>query len=142
MNKELTAKASTTINVPIAKVWDALVNPKSIKLYMFGTDVVSSWKVGSPIVWKGLWEGKQYEDKGVILKLEPPNSLQYTHFSPLTGLQDVPENYHTLTYQLTEKGLHTVVALNQDNNKSEREKEHSQKMWETMLVGLKEMLEG
>jgi len=50
MDKNLIAKASITINAPRAKVWDAFVNPAVIKQYMFGTNVVSDWKVGSPIV--------------------------------------------------------------------------------------------
>jgi uncharacterized protein YndB with AHSA1/START domain len=102
MVENLIAKSSITVNVPVAKMWDALVNPSIIKQYMFGTEVVSDWKVGSPIVWKGIWKDKPYEDKGVILKIMPEQTLQYTHFSPLSGDPDVPENYHTLTYKLSD----------------------------------------
>src|SRR5882672_843855 len=101
MSKGLIAKSSIVINVPVAKVWDALVNPAIIKQYMFGTEVVSDWKENSPIVWKGIWEGKPYEDKGVILKIVPGKLFQNTHFSPLLGAADIPKNYHTLTYELT-----------------------------------------
>ncbi len=103
MNKEFDAKASTTINAPTARVWDALINPTSIKQYMFGTNVTSDWKKGSRILWKGEWEGKAYEDKGVILQIEAQRKLQYSHFSPLAGLPDKPENYHTVTIELTGK---------------------------------------
>lgn len=140
-NKGLIAKASTTVDAPIAKVWDALTNPEVIKQFMFGTETVSEWKEGSPIVWKGMWEGKSYEDKGVILKIEPQRMLQYSHFSPLSGAPDVPENYHTLTYELSKKGDKTLVVLSQDNNSTEEAREHSQKMWEMMLVSLKNVLE-
>ena len=57
MGENLTAKSSITINASIAKVWEALVNPSIIKQYMFGTEVVSDWKEGSSIVWKGIWKG-------------------------------------------------------------------------------------
>lgn len=53
MNKELIAKVSTTVNAPIARVWEALTKPEIIKQYMFGANVVSDWRVGSSIVWKG-----------------------------------------------------------------------------------------
>ena len=76
MKNTLIAKAHITISAPIAKVWDALVNPEMIKQYMFGTNAVSDWKEGSPIVWEGEWEGKPYEDKGVILQLKPERVLQ------------------------------------------------------------------
>ena len=69
-NEMYIAKVSTTINAPITKVWDALTNPEIIRQFMFGTEVVSEWSKGSPIVWKGTWEGKPYEDKGVILAIE------------------------------------------------------------------------
>jgi uncharacterized protein YndB with AHSA1/START domain len=141
MNKEFDAKASTTINAPTARVWDALINPTSIKQYMFGTNVTSDWKKGSRISWKGEWEGKAYEDKGVILQIEPQRKLQYTHFSPLAGLPDKPENYHTVTIELTGKGTQTVVALMQDKNANQKEREHSEKNWATMLAGLKKFLE-
>jgi len=90
MSHGFMANAEIGINAPIAKVWDALVNPETIKQYMFGTNVVSDWKEGSPIVWKGEWQGKTYEDKGVILRLVPRQIIQYSHFSPLSGLPDVP----------------------------------------------------
>jgi len=141
MNKGLVAKASTTINVSVTRVWDALTNPEIIKQYMFGTNVISNWKEGSPIIWKGEWQGKAYEDKGLILKLEPYNLIQYSHFSPLSGLPDVPENYHTVTVELSSKGRETLVLLSQDNNSNEQEREHSEKNWENMLVGLKKILE-
>jgi uncharacterized protein YndB with AHSA1/START domain len=141
MKKDLIAKTSLTINAPRIKVWDALVNPEAIKKYMFGTNVVTNWKEGSPIVWKGEWQGKSYEDKGVILKLEPFQTLKYSHFSPLSGLTDKPENYHTVTVELSDDELHTNVSLSQDNNPNEQEREHSEENWGMMLVAMKKFLE-
>ncbi len=71
MDRGYIAEKSIAINAPIADVWDALVNPATIKQYMFGADAVSEWKEGSPIVFRGEWEGVEYEDKGVILRFEP-----------------------------------------------------------------------
>ena len=65
------ARAEVKIYARPGRVWEALVNPETIRRYMFGTDAVSDWKEGSPITWKGEWEGKHYEDRGVILRLEP-----------------------------------------------------------------------
>jgi uncharacterized protein YndB with AHSA1/START domain len=136
------ARSSITVAAPPDKVWHALVTPAAIKQYMFGTTVVSDWKEGSPIVWKGEWQGKRYEDKGVIRQLSPGRALQYTHFSPLAGLPDRPENYHTVTIQLSPEGNHTRVSLTQDNNPTEDARSHSEKNWGVMLGGLKKFLEG
>jgi uncharacterized protein YndB with AHSA1/START domain len=142
MNKKFTAKATKTINAPLSKVWQALVNPEIIKQYLFNTEVISDWKVGSPIIYRGEWEGKPFEDKGEILKLEPEKVLSNTHWSPLAGGPDSPENYHTVTYTLTEKRNGTAVTITQDNNATEDEKKHSEKNWKTVLAGMKKLLEG
>src|SRR5687768_14828549 len=126
MKKDHIAKATATINASAATVWDALVQPEKIRKYMFGTNVVSDWKQGSPITWKGEWQGRAYEDKGTILKFSPPRMLQYTHFSPLTGQPDKPENYHTVTIELAGEGAKTNVTLTQDNNPTEEARHHSE----------------
>ena len=141
MGKGLVATASTTINAPPSDVWDALVDPEKIREYMFGTNVVSDWKEGSPIVWKGDWKGRSYEDKGVIRRLTPPRVLEYTHFSPLAGQPDKPENYHTVTIELSGKEATTNVRLSQDNNSNDDEKRESEKNWSMMLDGLKKLVE-
>ena len=142
MEKNLIAKASLRINAPREKVWDALVNPNAIHQYMFGTHVVSDWQVGGPIVWRGEWQGKSYEDKGVILELTPGRKFQYSHFSPLSGLPDAPENYHTVTIALSAVGSQTQVVLTQDHNSTDEERSHSEKNWEMMLAELKKYLNG
>jgi len=141
MKNTLIAKAHITINAPVASVWNALVNPEMIKQYMFGTNAISDWKEGSPIVWKGEWEGKQYEDKGKIIQLRPESMLQYSHFSPLTGQADVPANYHTITIELSPDDKNTLLSLSQDNNATEEDREHSEKMWGMTLTGIKQILE-
>ena len=142
MNKKFTATATATIDAPVSKVWQALVNPEIIKQYLFNTDVISDWKVGSPIIYRGEWEGKPFEDKGKILEMEPERLLKSTHWSPLSGVPNTPENYHTVTYTLSEKGDGTQVTITQDNNASEEEKAHSEKNWQTVLAGMKKLLEG
>lgn len=139
--KKFIAHAETRIYAPPRRVWDALVNPAIIRRYMFGTTVVSDWKEGSPVTWKGEWEGRTYEDKGKILRFEPEKMLQYSHFSPLSGHSDIPEHYHTVTIELSVEGDYTRVSLSQDNNATSEARGHSQKNWEMMLAGLKKVLE-
>ena len=65
-----------------------------------------------------------------------------THFSPLSGDEDVPANYHTLLYELEGDGDTTRLSVSQGNNASEEEAEHSKGTWEKMLAGLKDVVEG
>jgi uncharacterized protein YndB with AHSA1/START domain len=141
MSKNLVAKATTSIGAARSKVWEALVTPDAIKQYMFGADVESDWSEGSKITWKGEMKGKKYEDKGVILKIAPQKTLQYSHFSPLTGKADKPENYHTVTINLSGSGNKTEVLLSQDNNPNEEARKESAKNWGAMLEGLKKYVE-
>lgn len=141
MAKGQVARASVAINVPISKVWNALVDPGAIKRYMFGATVVSDWREGSSIVWKGEWQGRPYQDKGVILRFKPDRTLEYTHFSPLSGVPDTPDNYHTVTFELSTEGNKTRIVLSQDNNPTEQAREHSERNWNTMLATLKKFLE-
>lgn len=141
MEIKLIAHVKTVINAPLEKVWDALVNPIMIKEYMFGTTVVSDWKEGSQILWGGEWNGKSYEDTGTILEFKEQNTLQYSHFSPLSGKPDLPENYHIVTIKITALKKGVEVALTQDNNETEKEQKHSEGNWNAMLDGLKKFLE-
>jgi uncharacterized protein YndB with AHSA1/START domain len=136
------ATAQIEIDASPDRVWSALTDPEQIEKYMFGSRVETDWKPGSPIVWKGEYEGKRYEDKGEIVEIEPKRRLKVTHFSPLSGQEDVPENYHTLVYELDEHDGHTRVSLSQDGNASEEAAEHSKANWQTMLSGLKNLIEG
>ncbi len=133
--------ASIEINAPKSKVWDALINPVQIKKYLFGTDAISDWKVGSPIKFTGVWEGKPYEDKGTILQIDKEKTLRYNYWSNFSGQEDKPENYQVVTYNLTEGNGKTKFTLTQDNCKSEEAREHSEKNWAMVLNTIKELVE-
>jgi uncharacterized protein YndB with AHSA1/START domain len=141
MENDLIAKAQLTIDAQADQVWKALTDPAMIKQYMFGADVQSEWKPGSMITWRGEWKGKSYEDKGVIQEINPPVKLQYTHFSPLSGEEDKPGNYHIVTIELTDDHTKTIVTLTQDKNATEEAKAHSEKNWMAMLTAMKTLLE-
>jgi len=142
MKNILVAKATATINAPAAKVWDALTNPAMIKQYLMGADVITDWKEGSPILYKGTYEGKAYEDKGSVVKVVPEKLLLTTHWSPLSGTPDSPDNYHQVSYTLEQEndGIHLSIA--QDNNASSEEQEQNASFWQTALDTIKKLLEG
>jgi uncharacterized protein YndB with AHSA1/START domain len=141
MRESLPATAEITIEGSVSQVWDALINPDKIKRYMFGAEAVSDWKVGSPIVWKGEWKGKPFQDKGRILEIQQGKRLRYSHFSPLSGEPDRPESYHTVTIQVEGVDGHVHVDLSQDNAGSEQGREESNRNWSMMLQGLKKTVE-
>ncbi len=133
----IVATAEIDIAAAPDRVWETLTQPAAVKQWMFGSDLETDWQVGSPIVWKGEYEGNSYEDKGEVLEYDAPNRLSVSHFSPTTGQDDVPENYHTLVWVLTPVDEGTHVTLTQDNNGSEDEAEHSAENWQHALEGIK-----
>ena len=135
------ASSTITIQASADRVWSVLTDPGAIKEFMFGTEVVTDWTVGGPIVWRGVWKGKNYEDKGVILELEPGKRLVNTHFSPLSGQEDTPGNYHTLTWTLEPEDGMTKLTLAQDNNASADEAAHSKGMWDSLMESVKNIAE-
>ncbi len=140
-NEGLVARATIAIAADPGEVWVALVDPGAIKQYMFGATVVSEWRPGGPIVWRGVWQGHAYEDRGEILRVRPGESLQYTHFSPLSGLPDEPVNYHTVTIDLSPEGTGTRVSLAQDGSTSAEARDHSERNWSAMLSALRDYVE-
>ena len=137
----LTLKTEITFKAPIAKVWQGLTDPAIVKQYFFGTNLKSDYKVGSPITFSGEWDGKTYEDKGTVLEIEAPKLLKYTYWSSMSGTEDKPENYNTVTYELKAGDGVTVLIITQDGVKNEEAKEHSDQMWRSVFDGLKKIIE-
>jgi uncharacterized protein YndB with AHSA1/START domain len=141
MASKFEARATISIDAPAAQVWQALTKPELIKQYLFGTEVTTDWKVGSPITYRGEWKGKPYEDKGKVLQIAPEKLLVSTFWSALAGQPDVPENYKTVKYELSAVSGGTNLTITQDNNDSQDEADHSAQNWETVLQGMKKLLE-
>ena len=146
MGKGLVATAVTTIQAPRERVWGALIDPEQIKQYMFGANVISEWRVGSPIVWRGEWKGKPYEDRGEVLRIDRNERLEYSHWSPKAGSGGGGEGgdaigRHNVTIELSGEGDSTRVLLSQDNNPTEDARTHSEQTWNAMLAALKKHLE-
>jgi len=111
----LIVKNTITINAPTSKVWDALVNPQQTKKYMFGCETVSDWKPGSPLLWKGVFDGKELVAvKGTVVSIQPEKYLEYTTIDPNNpNMEDIPENYLTVTYDLKPVDGNTLLTVTQ-----------------------------
>ncbi len=135
------ARAQVRIDAPPQRVWDVLTSPEPRPEIMFGARTVTDWEPGHPITWSGVWEGHAFEDKGEVVEVDPPRRLVVTHFSPMSGQADVPENYHRLRYLLEPADGGTTVVLEQDNNPTPESAQHSADNWRMMLDGLKKVAE-
>ena len=141
MKNNITAQVKTTINTTRAQVWNALTKPEIIKQYFFGTDTITDWRPGSPIKFKGEWQGKQYEDKGTILEMEYQSLIKYDYWSSMSGIEDKPENYVIITYRLSGGDNHIMLTITQENIPDKKMKEHSEENWKKVVNDLKNLLE-
>ena len=141
MSRGLTIEKSIQINASPAKVWDVITDPAKVKQYMFGTDMTADWKVGGKITYKGSWEGKEYEDGGTILEIEPEKILKSTYWSSMSGTPNTPDNHMVVTYKLEPEAGGTLMTVIQDNNKTAEGAEHSGSNWQMVLESMKKLAE-
>ena len=146
---ETTARATVEIKAPRADVWRALTDPDEIRKYFMGNaDVRTDWEVGSPITFAGEWNGQRFEDKGEIVTFAPEDELAYSHFSPMTGKPDEPENYHLVDITLSGNHGTTTVTLEQSNltggisDEDRASREQFEQNWQDMLDKLRATTEG
>lgn len=137
MRHDLIVSESIDINASPAMVWDALTNPEIIKKYLFGTETITDWKVGSEIIFQGKYgenNEHSYRDKGIIIQNIPGELLSYSYWSGFSGLEDKPENYSLVTYNLkSEDDQETTFTWTQKGYATEEGYQHS-------LGGMKEFL--
>lgn len=149
MKKELIIKNSTVIDAPASKVWNALVDPGQTKKYMFGCEALSDWKIGSPLLWKGTYEGKEMVFvKGSIVDIQPETFLSYTVIDPNSTIPDIPENYLTVTYTLKSENGKTSLTVTQgdyatvaDGEKRYNDSNNGGEGWNPILVEIKKLVE-
>jgi len=144
--KELKIKKTITLNANVAKVWEALTKPEMTKKYMLGTEVISDWKVGSPILLKGRFKGdEKIIEKGSIEKIEVGRLLQFTKFDLNAKCNDVPSNYVKATYELTPKLGKTVLSVTQGDYSRVKDGEKrfadADSEWNQALNALKAFIE-
>jgi uncharacterized protein YndB with AHSA1/START domain len=142
MTTDLVTTASVTIDAPSGAVWEALTTPALIKKWFFGVDTETDWSVGGSIIHRGEYQGKSYEDRGMILRFEPDHLLIHTHWSPMSGLADEPDNYQEVSWSLTARGGETQLTVDEANLPSEKAMAISDKGWQEALAALKKVVEG
>ena len=136
-----TSESSITIDAPSERVWVALTTPELIEKWFFGVDTETDWKVGSPIVHRGEYRGRPYQDKGTILAFDPPRSFVHSHWSPVSGLPDSPENYQEVSWSVVEHDGRTELTIREVNLPSEEAAAVSEQGWSDALRALKDVVE-
>lgn len=140
MNNDLKFETSLEISAPATEVWRALTDPVILKKYFFGSDLETSWEKGSPIIWRGEWDGKPYVEKGEVLDIDEGSLLSMSYLS--SGMEDIPENYSFITFEVEQTDADfTKLLLTQTGFISEEACNSSKENWEVVLEGLRKVVE-
>lgn len=142
--EEFVVRKEIRIEAEPELVWDALTNPEKTKKYFFNCEVFSDWEVGSTIRFIGtVLLVKKIEMNGIILELEPNRLLKYSLFN--ADGSDDPTNFSTITDTLTYENGGTILRISDDVGQgkgAEERYKRSENGWDTILNGLKEVVEG
>jgi uncharacterized protein YndB with AHSA1/START domain len=128
------ATASTHVAEPPERVWAELMHPGA--RWMLGANIETDFQPGSPITFEGHFFGRQFADHGQVIAIERPRLMHFTHFSPLSELADVPENYHDITIELVPDDSGTRVMVTQRNIDTEQHARTSEGHWKSALATL------
>lgn len=140
MSDSYFAKAQITIVSDPATLWQAITGPYQAKLKVVDGEA-EPWQVTSSLVFKGYWEEGEYEDKGVIVELQPERVFTYSIWSRFSGRLDLPENYDTITYDLRAVEQGTELIITQDNYPTQSAATEGSQSWAGVCASIKIMIE-
>lgn len=141
MNKSLVISESVIIHSSIEEIWETLTNPEKIKQYFHGAETECEWKVGSPIFFRGIFDGEPYEDKGQIISIEYGKRLVYDNLSSWLKLEDRPENYSIIDMELTQEETGITLKLTHSGFIDEQNRIESIDGWRYSLAMIKSLAE-
>lgn len=142
MNKNLIDSSNINIQSTPEKIWDVLTKPENIKEYLFGTEVLTDWKIGNPIVFQGEYNGQKYEDKGNVIENTRNKLLKYDYWSGFSGMEDKPENYSFVTYKIEKLNKNSVkFTWHQQGFSNKEGQKHTENGLKVILEKIKEIAE-
>lgn len=136
-----TSDSTVKIHAPASKVWLALTMPNLVKQWQYGSDLLTTWEPGTPIVFRNEWNGQVFEQKGTVLEYKPVSRVKYSLFFPRPDLQDIPEHHFFMTYELTESDEFTSVLFRQEDPRPSLPNESTEEKGPDVLSWLKELVE-
>ncbi len=123
-------------------VFDKLTCSSDIVRYFPLREVISDWKEGSEVLYKGELDGRGFTDFGRIERLNRPNEYHYVYWSDNHGTARVAENYLSIRYRLTSEGRGTQLMLKQENLQSEEMYQLMETVvWAGLLSSMKSFIE-
>ncbi|HVE62092.1 MAG TPA: SRPBCC domain-containing protein [Chitinophagaceae bacterium] len=121
---------------------ETLTNPSLISQYLFGAQTITNWNVGSDILFKINFEGEEFLDKGIVVENIPNTTLKYKYWSGFCGLDDKPENYSIVSYNIEKmENDRSKLKWTQEGFADEQSRTNSENSLVTILEQIKAITE-
>ena len=140
--KTFSVRKKITIRAKPERVFDALTTSSEIIKYFPLNEIISNWKLGGKVHYKGEVDGNAFTDYGVITEFKRPTAYAYRYWSDNHGTENTPDNHLNISYTLSFINSVTELNLTQSNIKSEEMFNLMDKtVWDMLLSGLKQYIE-
>ena len=133
--------STVIINASTDKVWNTITKPELVKLWQYGSDLLTTWEIGAEIKFRTEWENKVFEQWGKVLEVIPYQLVRYSLFAPRPDLEDKPENYFIMNYILTTEDSRTKLEIVQEDNRPNAKQEEPKGEEHPVLQSLKKVAE-
>lgn len=138
----LSINKSISIAASPESIFDALTSSDTIVKYFPLHSVVSDWKVGGEVHYKGEANGIPFTDFGTIDVLDRSSQYKYSYWSDNHGTTRTPENQVSICYQITSHENYCTVELTQENiPNTELYEAMNSSIWDFLLQGFKTFME-
>ena len=143
MQENKTIHLEILVNTSAQDIWATLTQPELIGKWMLDTpvDILTEWRENGELLERGDLHGLPFENRGKIVRFDPPNALEYTHWSSLSIVPDLPENYSIIRFELRETNNQTLLTLKMGNLLTFEILKHMEFYWKTALHLLKQVAE-
>jgi uncharacterized protein YndB with AHSA1/START domain len=133
--------STITIDAPREIVWSAVTVPEHVRQWQYGSELTTDWIVGHPIRFSAQWQGETFEQWGSVEEISAPSRLRYSLFAPRPGLEDRPENYFTMTYELADVEDGTEVRFIHEDPRDSADEAAESDEENSVLVALRDVAE-
>lgn len=132
------------INSDPATVWKTLTEPALMKKWMgepeMEINIHTDWTVNSPFIITGFHHVK-FTSKGTVLQFDENSALTYSHFSSVSRLADIPDNYSIIAFTLKPLEDQTALTVKITGFPTETIFKHLQFYWQTTIEIIKRSIE-
>lgn len=141
MTTSQTAAISITIAASPETVWRALTDPAIIKQYAMGADMITDWKEGSSIVFRGSWEGNVFESHGTVDEVQRNRLLRTSYVDGNADEKHRAATRQEVYYILDPAGKDTRLSVVQTRNGDDAGRKQAEQNWAYSLDILKKLAE-